>query len=140
MPGFDDVRQFHGRFGLPVSVAVREIDPEVIDFRVKFMREELDEFVQACEVGDHAGMFDALIDLVYVAYGTAHFLGYPWDEGWAAVHEANMRKVRATSAGDSKRGSHFDVIKPEGWVAPDIHGLLASSGWPINQTEGGEEA
>lgn len=109
---------------------------------------------------DHAQTFDALIDMVYVAFGTAHLFGYPWHEGWGLVQAANMTKVRAQSDGsDSKRGSSFDVVKPEGWRAPDIDGLLWLRGWrrdrqctichkwfhgfdnitPINSTQGHEQ-
>lgn len=79
---------------------------------------------------NHEGSFDALIDLVYVALGTAHILGYPWQEGWDLVQKANMAKVRAKPDGsDSLRHSSFDVVKPEGWTAPDIAGLLRQRGW-----------
>lgn len=131
MSEFDDVGTFHARFGLPTDPGPRDLPMEVIRFRSKFMQEELDEFNLAAIDGNHAGMFDALIDLVYVACGTAHFLGYPWQEGWDLVQAANMAKVRAASAEQSKRGSAFDVVKPEGWQAPDIEGLLESKGWTV---------
>lgn len=131
---FADVGDFHTKFGLH-SVTARgpyqqPIDPALMDFRVKFMQEELDEFKEGLEEGDHAKMFDALIDLAYVVFGTAHLSGYPWQEGWDLVQAANMSKVRAQADGsDSKRGSSFDVVKPEGWTAPDIDGLLQDHGW-----------
>lgn len=45
-------------------------------------------------------------------------------EAWDRVHRANMAKVRAERASDSKRGSSFDVVKPEGWQAPDLGDLV----------------
>lgn len=114
-------------------------------FRIKFLEEELQEFKDAYAEGDHAGMFDALLDLVYVAHGTAHLQGYPWVQGWALVQAANMAKVRAQPDGsNSKRGSGWDVVKPEGWTAPDIAQLLTEYGWehapealqdPLQQSE-----
>jgi len=36
-----------------------------------------------------------------------------------------MKKVRAATDGsDSKRGSSLDVVKPEGWIAPDLSDLV----------------
>lgn len=66
---------------------------------------------------------DALADLVYVALGTAHMMGLPFDAIWAEVQRANMTKERAESARDerSKRQHVFDVVKPAGWTPPD-HG------------------
>jgi predicted HAD superfamily Cof-like phosphohydrolase len=126
MTEYDDVGEFHKKFGLPAfDKGPKEWDEDLLEFRFLFMQEELAEFRMAMMNRDHAGMFDALLDLVYVACGTAHLQGYPWHEGWERVQRANMAKVRAAKDGsDSKRGSAWDVVKPEGWTAPDIEGLL----------------
>lgn len=131
---FDDVGNFHDKFGLPSVTRdgawQRFFDPEFIEFRIKFMQEELDEFKEGVEDADHAKMFDSLLDLAYVVFGTAHGLGYPWQEGWDLVQAANMQKVRAAQDGsDSLRHSSFDVVKPPGWTAPDIAKLLEERGW-----------
>ena len=129
MSNFDDVGWFHKKFDLPVSQdAPRDVPKDLLQFRIKFMQEELDEFATATTAADQ---FDALLDLVYVAMGTAHIMGFPWEAGWSRVQQANMAKVRASAdASDSKRGSSWDVVKPEGWRAPDIEGLLDTLGWP----------
>lgn len=130
---FGDVGDFHRKFDLPTSdenPGPRPIDDLFTEFRIKFMHEELEEFEEGWHEGDHAKMFDALMDLVYVAMGTAHAAGYPWEQGWAKVQAANMTKVRAAKDGsDSKRGSSFDVVKPPDFRPPDIASLLASYGW-----------
>jgi predicted HAD superfamily Cof-like phosphohydrolase len=133
---FWDVGAFHERFGLrhlngqdrggPV-----EIDEELMEFRIGFLKEELDEFIEASETMDHAGMADALIDLVYVAMGTAHMFGYPWDKLWDDVQRANMSKERATEATQSARGTTYDVIKPAGWQPPRTAGILHDVGFEV---------
>lgn len=133
MSNFSDVGDFHERFDLPRSdrpgAKPTMTDDATLDFRVKFMQEELDEFVQCRGEEDLAGMFDALLDLTYVAMGTAHLMGLPWQRGWDEVQRANMTKVRAQADGsDSKRGSSLDVVKPEGWRPPDIQGVLDDPG------------
>lgn len=57
-------------------------------------------------------------------------MGLPFNDVWDLVHRANMQKVRAKRAEESKRGSRFDVIKPPGWEAPDesIRFLLREHG------------
>lgn len=150
-----DVGRFHEKFGLDNTTfhdpGPRVVDHELLKFRVKFMLEELLEFMDASGFAlvsdpehpnqvkvvenpfflgeDAAGMFDALIDLNYVSLGTAHLLGFPWDEGWDAVQEANMAKERATNETASERGGTWDVVKPEGWKAPDINAILDQYGW-----------
>lgn len=134
---FEDVGEFHEKFGLYNTnhhdIGPQPWNPSLLEFRAKFLQEEVNEFLDGMEEGDHAQMFDALLDLVYVALGTAHFLGYPWQMGWNRVQAANMAKVRAQSDGsDSKRGSSFDVVKPEGWTPPNIEALLVAMGWPAS--------
>lgn len=119
-----DVRDFHERFGLTYDGPPRQLNPETSDFRAKFMQEELDEYRAAVYAGDLGQQFDALIDLVYVALGTAYLQGFPFADGWNEVQRANMRKVRADDARASKRGSALDVVKPYNWVPPDVHGVL----------------
>ena len=122
---YQDIQDFHSKFGLEGPSVPTELDSDTLDFRMKFMEEELDEFSEAWNTSDMEKQFDALIDLVYVALGTAHMMGLNFDEGWKRVHEANMKKVRASSDGsNSKRGSSLDVVKPEGWVAPDLSDLV----------------
>lgn len=119
------------RLSEPNGAGPRQLSREAIDFRHKFMQEELDEFLEAVDAGDEAKALDALVDLSYVVLGTAHLMGFPWPEAFAAVHEANMQKERATGAGDprSTRGHALDVVKPKNWKAPDIAGLLRKFGW-----------
>lgn len=136
---FEDVGVFHLKFGLPYilddvrspGVGPQEISDELMEYRTKFMQEELDEFVEASETMDHAKMADALIDLVYVAMGTAHMFGYPWQSLWDEVQRANMAKQRATSAEQSTRGTTFDVVKPEGWTPPRVESILRSVGFEL---------
>lgn len=125
MSVYEDVRTFHLKFGLPAELhAPRALTQEESDFRIKFMQEELDEYVEAVVAGNLEKQFDALLDLIYVAAGTALFHGFNFPEGWARVQAANMAKERAERAEDSKRGTTFDVIKPPGWVAPDLSDLV----------------
>lgn len=144
---FHDIIDFHKRFGLEYKGAPRELPPELKNFRTKFMGEELAEYItkfkgdqvdltglvhylvqknEVMEQPDLEHRFDALIDLVYVALGTAYLHGFNFNEGWRRVHEANMKKVRAERVEQSARGSTFDVVKPAGWTAPDLSDLVKS--------------
>jgi predicted HAD superfamily Cof-like phosphohydrolase len=132
---FDDVGKFHQKFDLDNVTynkpGPRPVDPELIEFRRKFMQEELDEFIEAYANGDIEKMADSLVDLSYVVLGTAHLLGLPWPQLFREVQRANMTKVRAKHADESKRGSTFDVVKPEGWRPPKIREVLVQFGWEL---------
>lgn len=123
-----DVVHFNVRFGLPAPTTPQLLDETTQLYRENFLLEELDEFAEAYRAGNLTDAADALVDLVYVALGTAVMMGLPWQQLWDEVQRANMSKVRATSVDESKRGSTLDVVKPPGWVAPDISAVLRRAG------------
>lgn len=130
----------------------QELDDELALFRIGFMIEEVAEYAQSSgftnisrslnELHDNIKrksrwlnrrneggrdleiQFDSIIDLIYVALGTAFHHGVDFNEGWRRVHAANMRKVLAKSPEDSKRGYRFDVVKPKNWSPPDLSDLV----------------
>ena len=70
------VTEFHRRFKLPIGESdVLSTDERAQQFRVKFLEEEINELQTALASGDRVGVFDALLDIVYVAQGTALFAG-----------------------------------------------------------------
>lgn len=139
-----DIEDFHQKFGLEYTGKPRILDPELFDFRRRFIAEEFDEWtseqaglIEALTADDGkpehrritTGLhqqLDALVDLVYVTLGAAYlqFGAATFHEAWKRVQAANMAKVRAQSADESKRGSAFDVVKPQGWTPPDHHDLV----------------
>lgn len=127
----EDVKEFHNKFGVPQPDKPHFLNEEAFSFRMKFMNEELKEFHDAHLDGDMHGAADALVDLVYVVYGTALMMGIPWQSLWNEVQRANMAKRRAQSAEESKRGSSLDVIKPPGWTPPDHTPFLGIGPFPV---------
>lgn len=121
---YKDIIAFHEKFGLKQIGKPDLGSKHYQEFRVNFLKEELAELEAGLEKADYAEVFDALIDLVYVAMGTAYGMGFPWQEGWDEVQRANMSKVRANNADDSKRGTLLDVVKPDDWKSPDIEGIV----------------
>jgi hypothetical protein len=131
---YDKVGLFHQKFetrhasifkpGDP-GPAPRLLSPEEARFRIKFLEEELEEFKDGVREGDLAKCADALVDLVYVALGTAHLQGLPWDELFDEVQRANMTKERCgidhlyrscLQTGEGHKGKHCGVVMewPEG--------------------------
>lgn len=138
MSDFDDVGKFHEKFGLFNTThnppGPRPWNLDLLKFRLRFLYEEVEEFEDGMAYEDVAAMADALIDIVYVAMGTAHLLGLPWSRLWDEVQRANMKKVRAAADGsNSKRNNSFDVVKPEGWEPPNIAGILRQHGWDTSE-------
>lgn len=79
---FNDVRAFHEKFDLPRGHTPIALSREHRDFRVEFLREEVAELDAALDAANLVGAVDALVDFVYVAYGTALFIGVPSHLTW----------------------------------------------------------
>ena len=121
---FQMVAEFHQKFGLEPTSQPDFPYEEIWKLKNVHMQEELDEIRASAINGDLEEYFDGLIDLVYVALGAAYLAGLPFNEGFKRVHEANMTKMRALHANDSKRGSTYDIVKPPGFVAPTLTDLI----------------
>lgn len=149
---FADVDAFHEKFQLLRFQKPGHLTKGKLRERIEFMQEELNEFIEGCGLvaitttdspgtpvlayedegeQDLAKQADALVDLVYVALGTAVMLGLPWDWLWNDVQRANMAKVR----GVTHRGHAVDVKKPEGWQGPQTERILNIAGYNPNEEQ-----
>lgn len=132
-----DIDQFHSHFQIKYDSIPRDLPEDLMEFRLKFLAEELCEYagvpdltkklIQSALLSHKTTnslelKFDALVDLVYVALGTSQFHGFDFREGWRRVHAANMTK-RRIQQGDKGRHMVYDVIKPESFVPPDLSDL-----------------
>ncbi len=111
---WNDVRDFHDKFGHPVAEKPVMIDKKRALSRAKWMNEEVAEFLIADNIYEQA---DAMIDLMYFALGTMVEMGLEADELFDIVQQANMAKLWP----DGK--PHYNpkdgkVIKPDTWEDP----------------------
>ena len=71
-----DVKLFHEKFQLSVPPKFTYLADDLHKFRVAFLREEYQEYVDSYRDLDLGTALDSLIDLVYIACGTALMHGY----------------------------------------------------------------
>jgi len=118
-----DIADMHRKYG--VNEAVRKLDAEklkaFLEFRIRFLQEELDEMRNT---DDPEEITDALIDLCVVAIGTMDALEIDASKAWDVVHDANMSKEVGIKASRPNPLGLPDLIKPEGWVAPSHAGNI----------------
>jgi predicted HAD superfamily Cof-like phosphohydrolase len=110
-----DILAFHRKFNQTYNGPPRDL-PEELNWRILFMKEELEEYDKAVEECNVMKQFDALLDLTYVALGTMYLQGFPLYAGWKVVHKSNMSKTPVQN-GDGKFGS--TVTKGAGYIKPD---------------------
>jgi predicted HAD superfamily Cof-like phosphohydrolase len=119
-----DIDNFHKKYGFEKNEKIDiPNNNELINFRTAFLMEELAEYTNAITKKDAAGALDALVDIVYIALGTAWLFNLPFEKAWNEVQKANMSKIRAKDK-TGKRGTKFDVIKPKDWKAPNIEKII----------------
>jgi len=119
-----DIDNFHKKYGFEKNEKIDiPNNSELINFRTAFLMEELAEYTNAITKKDAAGALDALVDIVYIALGTAWLFNLPFEKAWNEVQKANMSKIRAEDK-TGKRGTKFDVVKPKDWKAPNIEKII----------------
>lgn len=131
----EDVAAFHEKFGVPVLTNPTVPRLGRINLRERLITEEYRELIEAMGFRRHGSdeeyntradlpeTADAIADLIYVLIGTAHEFGIPLQPVWDEVQRSNMAKEGGATRVDGK------VMKPPGWVAPDIAGILKAHGW-----------
>lgn len=112
-----DIAMMHEKYGVHPVVEKMDADTlkKFLEFRVRFLEEELTELKTATNADD---VVDALIDLCVVAIGTLDGFGVDSHKAWDAVLIANMNKEVGIKESRPNPLGLPDLIKPTGWVAP----------------------
>jgi predicted HAD superfamily Cof-like phosphohydrolase len=119
---FRDVAEFELACGHPLSDGPPAIpDPETVYLRNDLHTEEFDELCEAMADGDMPKIADSIADLIWVLTGTAVRFGIDLPEVWDEVRCANMAKFGP----GSRRRDDGKLLKPDGWIAPNIERILA---------------
>jgi predicted HAD superfamily Cof-like phosphohydrolase len=117
------VLAFHEAFDLPRrSLPNADIGQALADLRVRLLREEVQEFVDAAQACDIVAVADALADIVYVAYGAAISYGIDLDAVVTEVHRANMSKL--DEAGRPVLRADGKVLKSGRYRRPEVGHVL----------------
>jgi predicted HAD superfamily Cof-like phosphohydrolase len=116
---FRDVLLFHKKFRPHLIGKTPKIpDQDLCALRMRLVREEYTELSSAYLDNKLEDLADSIVDLIYVLIGMAISYGIDLSPLWEEVQDANMRKQIENGRPDGK------VSKPEGWIPPDIKGIL----------------
>ena len=85
--------------------------------------EEHKELQEAVEANDLEEQLDALIDILVVTIGAIHSAGFDGEGAWKEVMATNFAKIDRETGRVRKR-EDGKVLKPVGWVPPDLKGYL----------------
>ena len=121
-----DIYMMHNRFGVRKWFDENKDNKDLMDkylkFRLSMCKEELDETLDAVEAKDPEEIVDGLIDMCVFAIGTLDVFGVDANEAWDRVYKANVSKDVGVKEGRPNPFGLPDLIKPEGWEAPNHDG------------------
>lgn len=114
----EDLREFEFETGGHIGERPQLPPEDVQRLRRKLIEEESLEVFEAMNAEDLVGIADGLVDLIYVAVGTAVAYGIDLAPIWEEVHHSNLQKTNGPSRADGK------VLKPDNWIPPNVAGLI----------------
>jgi predicted HAD superfamily Cof-like phosphohydrolase len=86
---------------------------------IKLIDEEHQELLEATLSDDRVEQLDALIDIIVVTIGAIHSAGFDAEGAWKEVMKTNFAKIDHET-GKVRKREDGKVLKPVGWVAPDL--------------------
>ncbi len=121
----NDVKTFHEAFGIKNEEApVAEIGEKEYTLRYNLMKEENEEYLEACKNGDLIEIADACGDMLYILCGTLlkHGLQDKIEEVFTEIQRSNMSKLDK----DGKPIYREDgkILKSDRYFKPDLKSIL----------------
>ena len=121
-----DIREFQEKIAEVEegSLLFRIDRDERIKLRMALLREEVDELEEALLNGDLVEILDAVVDIHYIANGTAQEVGVvdKLSDAWDLVHSNNMTKLDEN--GKVHKNEMGKVIKPDNYKPVDLNVLF----------------
>ncbi len=120
----DKVELFQESFKQKNSKELITLSPEEYKMRFNLMKEENEEYLEACESENIVGIADALGDQLYVLLGTihAHGLNTLIEDIFDEIHDSNMSKLDEN--GEPIFREDGKVLKGKNYRRPDIGSII----------------
>ena len=118
----EQVARFHKEvLGTDIPASPKRLSPEQKAMTVTYLKEELQEFIDADTFEDEV---DALLDGIYFALGAILKQGVTPGPAFTEVHYANMKKHLGTKANRPQFAGQ-DAEKPATWSPPNLMPFLS---------------
>lgn len=118
------VEEFHNIFKIGNASEIKLIDEKDYTLRYNLIKEENEEYLEACKNGDIIEIADALGDQLYILFGTIlkHGLQYKIEEVYDEIHRSNMSKL--DEQGEPIYREDGKILKSNLYFNPDIKKVL----------------
>ena len=120
------VKLFHEKFGITNMFEPVNVLEEVYNLRFSLMKEENEEYLQACKSGDLVEVADALGDQLYILCGTilSHGLQGKIEEIFEEIQRSNMSKLDENCKPIYREDGK--ILKSKKYFKPNISKILSS--------------
>lgn len=118
------VHHFHETFKIGNADEPTLIDEKNYTLRYNLIKEENDEYLDACKNGNLVEIADALGDQLYILFGTIlkHGLQHKIEEVFDEIQRSNMSKLDEN--GNPIYREDGKILKSNLYFRPDIKGIL----------------
>ena len=119
------VAEFHDSFGIPNKYTpLAKVDKKDFNLRYSLMKEENEEYLQACKDGDVIEIADALGDMLYIWCGSVlkHGMQDVIEEIFNEIQRSNMSKL--DSNGKPIFREDGKVLKGENYFKPNLKAII----------------
>jgi predicted HAD superfamily Cof-like phosphohydrolase len=118
------VEEFHNVFKIGNASEIKLIDERDYMLRYNLIKEENEEYLDACKNNDIVEIADALGDQLYILFGTIlkHGLQHKIEEVYDEIHRSNMSKL--DDNGEPIFREDGKIMKSTRYFKPDIKKIL----------------
>lgn len=118
------VEEFHEVFKIGNATEITLIEEKDYVLRHNLIKEENEEYLEACKNGDITEIADALGDQLYILFGTIlkHGLQHKIEEVYDEIHRSNMSKL--DESGQPIYREDGKVLKSNLYFKPNIKSVL----------------
>ena len=118
------VEEFHETFKIGNANQITLVEERDFQLRYNLIKEENDEYLEACKNGDIVEIADALGDQLYILFGTIlkHGLQHKIEEVYDEIHRSNMSKLDEN--GEPIFREDGKILKSNLYFKPDIRKVL----------------
>jgi predicted HAD superfamily Cof-like phosphohydrolase len=118
------VAEFHTVFKIGNADQIKLIDENDYQLRFNLIKEENEEYLEACKNNDIIEIADALGDQLYILFGTIlkHGLEHKIEEVYDEIHRSNMSKLDEN--GKPIYREDGKVLKSKLYFKPNIKKIL----------------
>lgn len=118
------VEEFHDIFKIGNASEITLIGERDYTLRYNLIKEENEEYLEACKNGDIIEIADALGDQLYILFGTIlkHGLQHKIEEVYDEIHRSNMSKL--DEQGNPIYREDGKILKSNLYFRPNIKSVL----------------